>query len=519
MKFRGIFVKFGLSIDFMRNIVKIVLWVTGFWCGICTAPAQEIRARVIGLETDSLYMALLREEYQLKIQEDSLLDVIRSERQQLSRDTTNLRDRSRKILGMEETVFELRNHLGGVASKINGIEQEFILGNLFASGTSHTLPAQSPSSNYANLIDNDYFRENLSPEEYRELKSGDTDNSELRSLIEEYKSSYERLEALSAAYADVLTQAASDSVYSLCRDELAAIRKTEAGFEAKWGDRYSQEVYLYSYLLDKLNRMDDLAALNEKARARRTANAGEVMSVAFAEYPAQREILVDYELALAGALNLLAATDSLNRVRRTIAGENLAFPEIKLEEKEFVQYQDVSFPDVIPYNTENPIPEIWIPESGTYYSVTVGSFSQRQSVSVFRGAVPVAYERLRSGQWRYYVGLFRSYGDAVEAVDELKNAGFRRPEAVRWKDGVYENLSSQASQNAGFWRIAIETEDNYLPEEVRFQLSRYARNKEVTRVGNLFYVGTFTDKLHLEDVIQVLDKIPGIEVKVEELEE
>ena len=505
----------------MRKFIKTITLAAAFGGGVLSVSAQEVRARVGGLETDSTYMSLLREEHRMKMQEDSLLHIIRNERQRLTVDTVDIYNRSQQILRLEETVFGYRNQLGRVVSEINAIEQKFILDNLFGSGVPAAVSTtQQPSSNYPNLIDNDYFRENLSAEEYRELRAGGAANAELRELVERYKGHYERLEALAEAYAGALTQPAADSLHSHYRVELAAIRRVESGFETAWGDRYNQEVYLYSYLLDKLNRMDDLAGLNEKARARRAAVSGDgVMSVLFAEYPAQREALVDYELALANALNLTAAADSLDRVRRTVGGEDLSFPEIRLTEREFVNYRDVSFPNAPLYDNENPVPELWIPGSGTYYSVTVGTFSQRQPISIFRGVAPLAYERQRSGQWRYYVGLFRSYGDAAEAVETLKNAGFRRPEAVCWRDGVYENLVSR--QLAGHWRIVVDAPDGVLPEEVRFCLNRYARNKEVTRAGNgnAFYVGTFTDQLHVEDVIQALGRLEGIRAHVEELED
>ena len=501
----------------MRYFFKILLLAAGLGAAVFPAAGQEVRARVSGLESDSTYMALLAEEQALKQREDSLRAKVRGERAGLTADTTNLYARSRAILRMEEAIFDIRNQSGVVASRINTIEQEFILDNLMNPGKS-TATAVVPTSNYANLTDNDYFRENLTPAEYAELKAGERQQANLEQLAGEYRTAYEYLERLTSQYMEAENQSAADSLYAVCRNVLAQMGRIEKAFSDNWEARYDQEIYLYSYLLDKLNRMDELSALNEKGRMMRVSDDG-VMSPVLAAYPARRALLIEYQQALARALRLTAAADSLDRALRTAVGDDLSFPKIDLAEREFVRYEEITFPTGMSYNSENPIPEFAVPELGTAYSVLVGTFSQRQAVTVFRGASPVYSERLKNGQWRYYIGLFRSYGDAADAVQRLKDAGFRRPEAVRWKDGVYENLTAQTPQNTGLWRIVITPVDGDLSADARRQLGRYARGKEITRAGDKFYVGTFTDRRHVDDVMQALTPIDGIAAEADRLEE
>lgn len=464
-----------------------------------------------GQQQDSVYTALLGEEQALRAREDSLLGVIRSQRALLAADTTDRYDRSQAILRMEEAVFGLRNQLGVVASKINGIEQERILSDLFRP-VEMPPTVSEPTTNEPNLIDNAYFRENLSPEEYRQLKDAIAGQPEIERLILDYQADYQALEYIAESYALARVQPVADSIYTQYRLRTALIRQKENTFRTLWGERYNQQVYLYSYLLDKLNRTTDLAALNEKNRDREVFDAERVISVAFASYPGQRALLTGYELALADALKLTAATDSLRHAVPT--APHLAFPKIELTEKEFVAYQDITFPEVLPYTVDNPVSELEIPEAGTYYSVTIGKFAQRQPVSTFRGAVPVAYRR-EGAQWHYFIGLFRTYGEAADAVQQLKEAGFRRPEAVRWKDLEYTNLASEAAENEGLFRVRIQTAGE-LPDEIREVLTRYARTKEITRVGDVFYVGTFTDRLQVDEVIQALERVGAEGVVVSE---
>jgi hypothetical protein len=140
-------------------------------------------------------------------------------------------------------------------------------------------------------------------------------------------------------------------------------------------------------------------------------------------------------------------------------------------------------------------------------------------VATFRGAAPVYVERLPGGQWRYYIGLFRTYGDAEEAVKQLKEAGFRRPEPVRWQDGQYANLVDEATKNEGLFRIEIPGTGGELPDDVREIVARIAPTKEITRVGDTFYIGTFTNRLHADDVMQALSALSNLTPTVEELPE
>jgi len=496
----------------MRKIITVVIYVAGLVGGGTVCFAQQVRTTINGLESDSTYMSLLREEATLKIREDSLVNVIRTQRQQLTSDTTNIYSRSQQILRLEEQLFDIRSRQDVLASNINSIEQEFILNNLTNPGDSPGSSGKTPSSNHRNLIENDFFKQNLHTDEYQQLKEAQRAKKYYPSLLEEYASKYRSLNESVQGYDSLQTPAEANAVYENYRQQVGEMQALENQISNTFNEAYNQEIYLYAFLLDKLNRMNDLSSLNQKSRNRQTYSRSEVMSVALAEMPGQLALILEYELALARALNLSAATDSLERAGRTLPQLDLAFPRIELQEKEFVHYEPVSFPGTSFYNTANPIPELLIPETGTYYSVTVGSFSQRQAVSVFRGAAPIAYQRAGS-QWRYFAGLFRSYGDALDAVQELKDAGFRRPEPVRWKENVYENLAAKSTQEAGLWRIAITVPQNELPEDVRFALNRYARSKEVTRAGDVFYVGTFTDKIHVEEVRNALEKIKGITIE------
>jgi hypothetical protein len=491
-----------------------------------TAEGQPVRPRVGGLEQDSLYTALLLRETALNVSQDSLSSRMQQMRAAFgtldAQDTPGRAAMAEQLLGMENELFALRNRLGSVAARINAIEQEFIIRSLTrpAANTTAAASAESetpPPAGSADLLRSDWFRQNLTGEEYAQLQRSAGRSAEREELIADFKEQCARLERSAEAYQAAPTPSAADSIGRLFREATTRIEAGRRQFEAIWSEPYRQEQYLYAYLLDKLNRTAELQALNEQARIRPAFDPEEVVSAAFAEYPAQAALLIDYQLALAQALNLHSAVDSLTRAKRRSGNEDLAFPKIVLTEKEFVHYEDVSLHDPPLYNAGNPIPKLEIPDEGTYYSVVVGTFSTRQAVSIFRGAAPVGYRQTGS-QWRYFVGLFRSYGEAQQAVRQLSDAGFRRPEPVRWRDGTYENLAAEAARSAGWYRIGIVAPDGELSGEVRSRLDRYAVGKEITRVGDTYFVGTFTDRIQTDEVLAVLEAL-GLAPTLETVEE
>jgi hypothetical protein len=494
----------------MKRCLLLILMVLPLWV--------SGQGRVDALRSDSVYLSLLDEETELKIREDSMQAAIRTGRQALRSDTVNVAARSRDILRTEEALFELRTRLGVLAARINAIEQEHLMNNLF-SRPENPADSEGPAAarTAANLVDHPYLRENLSAEEYAWLRAAS--GGEIDSLLISYRNISAELHALAAAYDMAAGQGGADSLYRLFRRQTAEMRRLESDFQARWGERFGQEIYLYSYLLDRLNRTDDLAALNEKAREAGGVSAQGVMSAAFAAYPAQRALLADYQSALARALSLTAAADSLQQAGQAVEGAGLDIAPVEIVEREFIAYQDISFPERTPYTAENPIPALTVPASGTVYSVQVGTFSQRQPVSVFRGAAPVACERTANGQWRYFIGLLRSYGETEQAVAQLREAGFRRPEPVRWQDGVYENLAAQVAETDGFYRIRIESPTGELDPQARALLARYAPAKEITRAGGAIYIGTFTNRLHADDTAAALRKISDLPVETERIEE
>ena len=160
------------------------------------------------------------------------------------------------------------------------------------------------------------------------------------------------------------------------------------------------------------------------------------------------------------------------------------------------------------------IPENETDQYGTVYRIQLGAFQQKQPVSIFKGVSPLCYDRTEEGRYRYCAGAFRELSEAEAAWTKLKEMGFRKPEIVVWRDGVFEMIGSGSgtpSKDGGpLYRIEISGQQENISDEIREIVSRQAPGKELTRVATgqgpfLKSVGSFGDRLSAESVCEAIN--------------
>ena len=98
--------------------------------GAAEASAQEVTARIAGLEGNAEYMEMLREEASLQAREDSVTMVVNRVRRQLRDDPAQRAVYSAEILRCEEQLFSIRIERGRLTDRINTVEQDWVLANL-----------------------------------------------------------------------------------------------------------------------------------------------------------------------------------------------------------------------------------------------------------------------------------------------------------------------------------------------------------------------------------------------------
>jgi len=113
-----------------RRILIYALGAVFLTAGGVRAQQPEVEARIAGLEGNAEYMSLLREDAQLQIREDSIVNAVERMRRQLREDPGKRQQYSQEILQLESRIFEIRNAKGRLIDRINTIEQEWVLASL-----------------------------------------------------------------------------------------------------------------------------------------------------------------------------------------------------------------------------------------------------------------------------------------------------------------------------------------------------------------------------------------------------
>lgn len=494
-----------------------------------TLRAQQVEPRIAGLEANAEYMSLLREDAQLRIREDSIVSAVEKMRQQLRDDPDNRQRYGQEILQLENKIFEVRNAKGRLVDKINAIEQDWVLNNLNKTPVAETgspqgtAPEIADSLKVRNLIDNFYFREHLPVEDYKALRKAQQLEQDALGYVNRYLFNYGAISELADAYAAAQVETEAIEIYGKL-DSLQRLNHLVAdSLAGTWSYIFDNKSYAYSYLLDGLGREDILSKEEEQlaAAVRRLATLREdVASESLADYFLRKKVMTDFETSVAEALGLEAAQDSLRGVAAQIGAVDFNRPRIEVPQRYFIDYDTLSFPATPKYTAQNPIPECRVFAKGTVYRIQLGTFSAKRPVSVFRGVVPLCYDRTEEGKWRYFAGGFATREEADAALKVLKSKGFLRPEIAVWTDGEYRNLSRAADAAVIRYRVEIVGVPD-LSEAVKTAIAETAGEYELSRVGaQMFVVGLFDDKGVADQVAAAVRQADGaLEIKVAEITE
>ena len=468
-----------------------------------TAAAQEIRPRIAGLENNERYMELLRDDARLQQREDSLVTAVNRMREAFrnGRNTQGLS--TDDILALESGIFDVRNRRGRITSEISTIEQQWVIENLSSSaggsqseggtalhGHGH---AHGAASTLRVLTDHESFERMLPQQDYEALRRSRNDELHAIETAGKIRSLCDTLVDTAAEYAAAQDASTGIPLYDKFTDTQRHAAALAAELTAAWGRVLDCKNFAYDYLLEQMNS-ENLIERSERRFAERRATAaesyGKYASDALADFCLERMAMVEYEIAVAETLNMPQAADSLRRVLRNEAQFEYRIPKVEVQERMFLDYAGVEFSSPSIYSAQNPIPEVAVYERGKIYRVLLGTFWSKQAVSLFRGAAPLGWWQ-KDGKYLYFAGGFKSKSEAEAAAAELKAKGFKSPVVVVWRDGVYRNLVTDPE--ADKYRLDI-TGVQSLTDAVKAAIAETAPDCEVSRAGDRFVVGMFSDK-------------------------
>jgi hypothetical protein len=148
-------------------------------------------------------------------------------------------------------------------------------------------------------------------------------------------------------------------------------------------------------------------------------------------------------LSEAGAAELAVAFESDKiRIRNTIreyyaqaatyqtmANEQFnhaaSFKEVTMQEIAVYRESEFDILSQSPYSTNNPVPLDQPLPDGVAYKIQLGAYGRPLQANTFKGLTPISGEKMENGVTKYYVGLFRLYSDAYEALHKVREYGFK----------------------------------------------------------------------------------------------
>lgn len=520
----------------MRNLSRIILASALLGTAVPSAEAQQ--ARIAGLERDENYMQLLSRQSQLKAEEDSTVTLINNNRK-LFESGTERSKLGEEIVRLEGELFEIRNRIGKITAQVAAIEQEYIIKHMDdpATGSEETEPSAAGARN---LFANPFFTENLSGKDIALFSAVPSIEPEAAKINKRISNLYGQLTTVKRQYDAADDQDTIDSLLTRSGELKEQIEQVDALMERLWLETYDRKLDNYLVLLDKIGTIDRLRLeqLDQESRQVRRAEslAGEQLAPLAAIYPLQKKLTLDYEIALAQALGLRLAEDSLNteskRLSAAAAAQAATYPDIPFAPRNLVTYgpivktEDAALRN---YSTVDDIPVLHIPKKGIYYTVQLALYNTRPgNISAFKGMTPVMYQKLNNGQTRYVAGGFTSYAEAQAAVTQMTRAGFRAS-VVAFADGeattavkakAQEAAARQAAENAhtNGYNVAIIPAALRLPTAMRETIAARAPGKTIVRSSSgsevIYSVGAFATQAEAERLAEALRSQPNVKIKV-----
>ena len=93
------------------------------------------------------------------------------------------------------------------------------------------------------------------------------------------------------------------------------------------------------------------------------------------------------------------------------------------------------------YSPNNPVPINDPLPDGVAYKIQLGAFSKPLPTNTYKGLTPLSSEKMPNGITKYYVGLFRRFADAEDALRKVHEYGFKDAYIVAFYNRMTINTS------------------------------------------------------------------------------
>lgn len=514
--------------------------VVAFVCGTllsvsALATSLGDNPGMVELANNSEYTALMERNKQLSQQADSINRLLSERRTAMTSqdEGIDIETIRAEIIALEQQAHDISTEQGAVRRRIGTIEQNVIMDKIL-SQQQHVVVGEiiddssddtTTTTTHANLVDNECFKQELSADDYTELLRAQNEESEILKLAEEYMSTYEQLVKVADDYSKADRASVALPLYKQYEELSQKLSTLDEKMHSMWNHILDTKYFAMAYILEKAHRYEilDRASDNYQAMQQTCAEQdGEYASDALMRYAIGRSTLLSYEIEFARDMRLKPAQDSLRSVQASYKQPYYSIKPIKVEYREFMDYAPVKIGRTNFYDESNPMPELQIFENGTIYRILLGKFRTKQTMTLFKGVQPMSVARDKDGMYCYYAGGYAKEAEARDALQFLKDKGFKAPELYCWKDGVMSKVdtSKQMSQPAASntrYMVTIKAES--LNSNMQQIINNEAPGKMVSRSGNNYIVGMFVDRSEADSLMTSLsDAYPTLEMSISEIE-
>ncbi len=494
------------------------------------------------LETNPEYVQLTKRSGELSAKADSINVLLAEYRERMnSAADTDIEALRAEIIALEQLAHDVSVEQGTVTRRIGAIEQDHIMQQIL-SQQQHVVVGEIIDDSeqtevevtlYANLVDNDCFKTELSADDYADLLRAQDEESAMVGYAAEYVKKYEQLAKVASEYAIADRASVADPLYEQYETLSSELATLDENMTDVWNHILDTKYFSMAYILEKSHRYDilDRASANYQTMQHKCAlEDGHYSSDALMRYALGRRTLLTYEWEFARDMRLKPAQDSLRGVLDKLVPPSFNLEPIVVERREFKDFAKVKIGRTNFYDESNPLPELKVYETGTIYRLLLGKFRSKQAMTLFKGVQPMSITRDKDGQYCYYAGGYRTEEEALDDLQFLKDKGFKGPEVCRWTDGVMTNLTSEkgsssksSSQSAKSstpqsniqYMVIIRVDA--LDSKMRSIISSAAPGKSVSRSGSNYIVGLFRDRGEADTlVVSLSDAFPTLETTIQE---
>lgn len=508
-------------------LIGTLLTVSAFAVSLNDNPGLE------ELANNKEYQALRERSKQLSVKADSINTHLAQRRKMLDQDdVADIETLRAEIIILEQQSHDIAIEQGIVTRKIGGMEQDVIMNNIL-SQQQHTVVGeviddssddQATTKTVPYLIDNECFKRELSASEYTELQKAQEQEIELLKLTESYTTAYNRLVEVANSYSKADRASVANPLYDEYEKLSAELTKLDSKIHDTWNHILDTKYFALAYILEKEHRYDilDRASANYQTMQQTCAEKdGAYASDGLMRYAIGRRTLLSYEIEFARDMRLKPAQDSLRSVLEQYKQPYYSIKPIKVEFREFMDFAPVKIGRTNFYDENNPLPELQVYERGTIYRILLGKYRTKQTMTLFKGVQPMSIARDDDGIYHYYAGGYAKESEARDALQFLKDKGFKAPELCRWKDGEMTIITSAKPEVEEQVEAKIEymviIKCAELDSSMRQIISQEAPGKVVSRSGGSYAIGMFSERGEADTLLTALtDAYPNLEIKISE---